>query len=524
MNSSSSCIVNHSGVAPPSSEEETFSSAVTLSPLQANSDFAEYGPPGTHDRNNKEEEVFDETFAGNCTLLQDLDEDEDDIDRMSTRALGRMQWSLGSPSSPYPSSVASTSSPPIRSSASIAQGSGSPLTRPATSSMGRTFHVSSLSPRSVPCLSSLSAISPSGLYDEQQPTPDDDQADIERQAKEQDIGSRQETRDDGRYRRQEEITAADKNVHCDLDYLASAAMCCSSSGETAASIGHLLGTPDFAQGVQIGSIGDLPPRLDLTACSDDVQRTEIGQEQQHRVGCVESNLKRQKNGGKKENEREEERVQKKAAEEEADEEQQKTPKRNCKKRKNKMASNDDCTTMHRQVVQRRQVQRAVSVADSVRLDAGMRVDIHKVLFTERRTEAVRSIRVLRVIDAMGSPTLAYVHAGDLGGIVERKSNISRLFGGLTSPTQKMQMKCVGAHNHSVGQQSNVLTGAGVASFLTWKRTFLFPRFATWVRETILPMLVDVKSPLWETTSSSSAEKKPAGCSSKMARKKQKLRD
>jgi hypothetical protein len=99
---------------------------------------------------------------------------------------------------------------------------------------------------------------------------------------------------------------------------------------------------------------------------------------------------------------------------------------------------------------------------------------------------VRLIRVKSEVE--GVPGAAYVYAADLGGVVERKSNISRLFGEYDSPSQKRLMHLVGDRSRRVGQEFNVVTAEGVRRFLQSSKMQDEPRYTKWVRGVLLPAL------------------------------------
>jgi len=100
------------------------------------------------------------------------------------------------------------------------------------------------------------------------------------------------------------------------------------------------------------------------------------------------------------------------------------------------------------------------------------------------------IRLIHIFDSVNKSMISYVHAGDIGGVVERKSNISRLFGKFESPGEKMLLNVIGAHNYEKGQESNVLTAAGVIRFISTNKMKNANHYKNWLEESILPLLSD----------------------------------
>jgi hypothetical protein len=102
------------------------------------------------------------------------------------------------------------------------------------------------------------------------------------------------------------------------------------------------------------------------------------------------------------------------------------------------------------------------------------------------------IRLINVTDEHGS-LRTYAHGADVGGVVERKSNISRLFGKFESPSEKLLINVVGVHNHTVGQQSNILTSLGVERFLNTNKMKAHIQldgghYKKWIEKELLPKL------------------------------------
>ena len=98
-----------------------------------------------------------------------------------------------------------------------------------------------------------------------------------------------------------------------------------------------------------------------------------------------------------------------------------------------------------------------------------------------------SIRIIHTHSASGQ-SACYVHGADVGGVIERKSNISRMFGQFESPREKVLMNVTGKHNHTVGQEANVLTVAGVERLMTLKKCVPNVEYCDWLRTQLLPRL------------------------------------
>jgi hypothetical protein len=99
------------------------------------------------------------------------------------------------------------------------------------------------------------------------------------------------------------------------------------------------------------------------------------------------------------------------------------------------------------------------------------------------------IRLIRVYNTDTQQVSMYAHAADVGGVVERKSNISRLFGKFESPAEKLLMNVCGAHNHVTGQESNILTSKGVRKFLSTNKMKDQPAYRHWIQTVMLPKLM-----------------------------------
>jgi hypothetical protein len=131
--------------------------------------------------------------------------------------------------------------------------------------------------------------------------------------------------------------------------------------------------------------------------------------------------------------------------------------------------------------------------DRVVLSAQMRtVDIDLVTFVplyyyaSKKAADVHRIRLIRVPETPADEL--YVSAADLGGVVERKSNISRLFGKYESPGEKLLMDVRNERNQRVGQQFNVVTEQGVLRFLRSGKMKEDVRYGDWIHSVLLPYL------------------------------------
>ena len=146
------------------------------------------------------------------------------------------------------------------------------------------------------------------------------------------------------------------------------------------------------------------------------------------------------------------------------------------------------------VKQQRMVDRGVLLEDTLGTDIVIEVTSVPCMFA---VDSHTKIRIIRVFRKSSMQVLAgYVHAADLGGVVERKSNIARLFGKYASPEDKLLTKVVGAHNHTIGQTSNILSVAGVKQFLRCRKMQVsdstsdgkIRQYRAWIEETLLPII------------------------------------
>jgi len=129
----------------------------------------------------------------------------------------------------------------------------------------------------------------------------------------------------------------------------------------------------------------------------------------------------------------------------------------------------------------------LTAADGV--NASIQVQVIPVYYPNKETDNAHKIRLIRVCNTDTGNVSMYAHAADLGGVVERKSNISRLFGKFESPSEKLLMNVVGSKNHQVGQESNILTSRGVKKFLGLNKMKEAPAYRSWIERKLLPCLL-----------------------------------
>jgi len=91
----------------------------------------------------------------------------------------------------------------------------------------------------------------------------------------------------------------------------------------------------------------------------------------------------------------------------------------------------------------------LTAADGV--DTAVQVQVIPIYFPSKGVSGAHKIRLIRVFNTDTQQVSMYAHAADVGGVVERKSNISRLFGKFESPSEKLLMNVV-----SVSQQTHKL--------------------------------------------------------------------
>lgn len=108
----------------------------------------------------------------------------------------------------------------------------------------------------------------------------------------------------------------------------------------------------------------------------------------------------------------------------------------------------------------RSAKKLLTAADGV--NDAVQVQVIPIYYPAKHAPGAHKIRLIRVENTDGTTSASgrarvlvsvYAHAADVGGVVERKSNISRLFGKFESPSEKLLMNVVGAHNHT-GKTTN----------------------------------------------------------------------
>jgi hypothetical protein len=103
-------------------------------------------------------------------------------------------------------------------------------------------------------------------------------------------------------------------------------------------------------------------------------------------------------------------------------------------------------------------------------------------------EKPHKVRLIQVTNIPEQTIRLFAHGADVGGVVERKSNISRLFGKFESPSEKLLMNVIGSHNHRIGQESNILTERGVKRFLSVNKMRGQEHYKTWLQKVLIPRL------------------------------------
>jgi hypothetical protein len=129
----------------------------------------------------------------------------------------------------------------------------------------------------------------------------------------------------------------------------------------------------------------------------------------------------------------------------------------------------------------------LTAADGV--NDSVQVQVIPTWFPSKGAQGAHKIRLIRVENTEEGSVSVYAHAADVGGVVERKSNISRLFGKFESPSEKLLMNVVGAHNNVVGQESNILTSKGVKKFLATNKMRDAVTYRQWIQSVLLPQLL-----------------------------------
>ena len=124
-----------------------------------------------------------------------------------------------------------------------------------------------------------------------------------------------------------------------------------------------------------------------------------------------------------------------------------------------------------------------------RTTGDIRTDMSFHYYTDQHNTQ-HSIRILTVTNLLTDHISSYAHAADLGSCIERKSNISRLFSQFRSPTEKVLMNVCGSHNHTIGQESNVLTVAGIYRFFKCSKMREQNNYKQWITNHIIPILMN----------------------------------
>lgn len=78
-----------------------------------------------------------------------------------------------------------------------------------------------------------------------------------------------------------------------------------------------------------------------------------------------------------------------------------------------------------------------TAADGV--NDAVQVQVIPIWYPSKGAAGAHKIRLIRVCNTETETVSMYAHAADVGGVVERKSNISRLFGKFESPAEKLLM-------------------------------------------------------------------------------------
>jgi len=104
------------------------------------------------------------------------------------------------------------------------------------------------------------------------------------------------------------------------------------------------------------------------------------------------------------------------------------------------------------------------------------------------TGKIAQMRTMRIVQ-VPNKTTKYVHGADLGQVIERGSNISRLFQDYESPREKLLCKVASDQNPTSGQKSNVISAEGVRRrFLPLDKVTKYSAFLNWINFTLLPRL------------------------------------
>lgn len=140
--------------------------------------------------------------------------------------------------------------------------------------------------------------------------------------------------------------------------------------------------------------------------------------------------------------------------------------------------------------------RAILVAQAMKFDPNDTIETHFLYYDTRdrvggkkgMEKPKHKIRLISVCKANGDETSVFVHAPDIGRIVERVANVSRMFGRFNSPSEKVLIHFKGNHNHVVGQEANALTVAGIHRFLNVSKMHGQDHFRNWILDELIPKM------------------------------------
>jgi len=126
------------------------------------------------------------------------------------------------------------------------------------------------------------------------------------------------------------------------------------------------------------------------------------------------------------------------------------------------------------------------------LQESVLVDIIPIYYNPPNDKA-HKIRLIQVKNSNEQTIRVFAHGADVGGVVERKSNISRLFGKFESPSEKLLMNVIGSHNTKTGQEANVLPVDGLKRFLTVNKMKGQEHYAQWLKNTLIPLMNQINA-------------------------------
>jgi prophage antirepressor-like protein len=172
-----------------------------------------------------------------------------------------------------------------------------------------------------------------------------------------------------------------------------------------------------------------------------------------------------------------------------------------KKEKRKDGNKYGTLTSHLDVKHEKEKFRHVSPAVKLRTpeeSEGATTTVEQIYYPRTDQPKPHRIRLIRVTNPADDSVAIYAHGADVGSVVERKSNISRLFGRFESPTEKLLMNVPGPHNHTVGQESNILTEKGMYRFLQTNKMKGQDNYKQWIINELIPRLRD-HSPITSTS-------------------------